>query len=287
MNELYDLENKAYISFSGGKDSMVLSALIDLALPDNKIPRVFINTGIEYKAIVDFVKELGRREQRLAIIQPFLNIKQTLETYGYPLKSKEHSMKLAVYQRSGLGKTVLNYIGQGDKKEYLCPEKLRYQFTPEFTLKVSDKCCFKLKKEPAEKWAKEHNRPITITGIRKGEHGLRQSISGCAIFYDKECKELHKFHPLFVVDEKWVDEFVETYNVELCKLYYSPYNFKRTGCKGCGFSLDLQKQLDTMEVLMPEEKKQCEIIWKPVYDEYRKIGYRLRKVDNQPSLFEE
>lgn len=47
-NEKYNLENNAYISFSGGKDSVVLSHLVDLALPNNKIPRVFINTGIEY-----------------------------------------------------------------------------------------------------------------------------------------------------------------------------------------------------------------------------------------------
>ena len=25
------------------------------------------------------------------------------------------------------------------------------------------------------------------------------------------------------------------------------------------------------------ELLECEIIWKPVYDEYRRIGYRLRK----------
>lgn len=41
MNELYDLENNAYISFSGGKDSTVLSALIDMALPSNKIRRFY------------------------------------------------------------------------------------------------------------------------------------------------------------------------------------------------------------------------------------------------------
>ena len=38
-----------------------------------------------------------------------------------------------------------------------------------------------------------------------------------------------------------------------------------------------QKQLDIMEELLPNEKKQCELIWKPVYDEYRRIDYRLRK----------
>lgn len=44
--EKYGEEN-FYISFSGGKDSTVLHHLIDEAIPGNKIPRVFINTGIE------------------------------------------------------------------------------------------------------------------------------------------------------------------------------------------------------------------------------------------------
>ena len=56
INELYDLENNAYISFSGGKDSTVLSKLIDEALPNNKIPRLYLNTGIEYLMIVSFVE---------------------------------------------------------------------------------------------------------------------------------------------------------------------------------------------------------------------------------------
>lgn len=56
INNLYDLENNSYISFSGGKDSTVLSKLIDIALPENKIPRVYINTGIEYKSIIAFVE---------------------------------------------------------------------------------------------------------------------------------------------------------------------------------------------------------------------------------------
>ena len=64
INELYDLENNAYISFSGGKDSTVLSHLIDEALPNNRIPRVYFNTGIEYKAIVNFVERERERFTR-------------------------------------------------------------------------------------------------------------------------------------------------------------------------------------------------------------------------------
>lgn len=63
INDLYDLEHNAYISFSGGKDSTVLSHLVDEALPDNKIPRVYLNTGIEYKDIVTFVERERERLQ--------------------------------------------------------------------------------------------------------------------------------------------------------------------------------------------------------------------------------
>ena len=57
--EKYGEEN-FYISFSGGKDSTVLHHLIDEAIPGNKIPRVFMNTGIEYNDIRRFVEELDQ-----------------------------------------------------------------------------------------------------------------------------------------------------------------------------------------------------------------------------------
>ncbi|MFI3330130.1 MAG: phosphoadenosine phosphosulfate reductase, partial [bacterium] len=59
-------------------------------------------------------------------------------------------------------------------------------------------------------------------------------------------------------------------------LYLPPFNFKRTGCKGCPFALDLHEQLQTMKQLLPNEAKQCEMIWKPVYEEYRRKNYRLK-----------
>lgn len=61
INQEYNLEENAYISFSGGKDSTVLHHLIDIALPNNKIPRIYLNTGIEYKMVVNFVKSLAKK----------------------------------------------------------------------------------------------------------------------------------------------------------------------------------------------------------------------------------
>lgn len=112
--------------------------------------------------------------------------------------------------------------------------------------------------------------------------GQRRSINCIITKNDK----LIKFHPLLIVSDEWENWFIEKYEIALCKLYYEPYNFKRTGCKGCPFNLELQEQLDIMEKLLPIEKKQCEIIWKPVYEEYRKVGYRLKRY-KQLKLFDD
>ena len=87
-----------------------------------------------------------------------------------------------------------------------------------------------------------------------------------------------------VVDDAWEDWLVGKEGIELCGLYYPPFSFKRTGCMGCPFSLDLAEQLAIMERYLPKERRQCEAIWKPVYDEYRRIGYRLKK-NEQLKLF--
>lgn len=283
INEQYDLENNAYISFSGGKDSTILSYLIDLALPNNKIPRLFLNTGIEYNAIVKYVKDLASKDNRIIIYNDGINIKEMLERDGYPFKSKEHAYHVRLYQNSGIQKSVSKYLKLSDTKKIItCPKKLKYQFTEDFKLPISDRCCYRLKKEPAHKWAKENHRAITLTGMRKGEQGQRLK-SNCIVL-DKDNK-LTKFHPLLVVDKEFEEEFIKRNNIQLCELYYPPYSFDRTGCKGCPFALDLQRQLDKMEELLPNERKQCELIWGKVYNEYRRIGYRLKN-NQQLSIYD-
>ncbi len=268
----YGIEN-FYISFSGGKDSVVLSHLIDMAFPGNRIPRVYANTGIELNMIRDFVVELQKTDDRIEIIKPSIPIKQMLETDGYPFKSKKHAKKLGTYQRNGMTKTTLNYLNPSeDCKTFACPKKLRYQFTPEFKLKVDYKCCVNLKEKPLREWGKAHKKPYSIIGIRHDEGGSRGKAK-CLAFADGKLKN---FHPLIPVSDEWEDWVIKTYNVQICDIYKPPYNFTRTGCKGCPFALHLQNELDTLERFFPNERKQCEYIWKPVYDEYRRIGYRLK-----------
>jgi 3'-phosphoadenosine 5'-phosphosulfate sulfotransferase (PAPS reductase)/FAD synthetase len=90
-------------------------------------------------------------------------------------------------------------------------------------------------------------------------------------------EKVKSFHPLSVISKEFEEWFIQEYKVEISDIYKEPYNFERTGCKGCPFALNLQNELDTLEKFFPNERKQCEIIWKPIYEEYRRIGYRLKR----------
>ena len=274
-------EKNFYLSFSGGKDSTVLSWLIDYAIPDNQIPRVYSDTGIELNMIRDFVYDLSKNDPRIVILKPKTPIKQMLEKDGYPFKSKKHSAILKVYQKYGTteGRTgIQHYLhisndGKNWSGENSCPKCLKYQFSEDFKIKISDMCCIRLKEEPLEEWAKEKGKLHAIIGLMQAEGG-RRSNAKCLMLRRGKLKA---FQPLAPMSKEWEDWLIETYHINICDIYKDPYNFYRTGCKGCPFAKNLEKELETLEKFFPIERKQCEMIWKPIYDEYRRIGYRLRR----------
>jgi 3'-phosphoadenosine 5'-phosphosulfate sulfotransferase (PAPS reductase)/FAD synthetase len=145
------------------------------------------------------------------------------------------------------------------------------------TYNYSNKCCYKLKKDLMHTWAKENHKKMTITGMRNDEGGNRERLT-CITSNGK------MFHPLIVVSNEWEEQFIERERERVCKLYQEPYNFKRTGCKGCPYSLDIQEQLNIMYKLLPNEYKQCLHLWKPVYDEYIRIGYRLKYYPHEKGI---
>lgn len=276
---IHNLEDNAYLAYSGGKDSCVASKILDLALPYNEIPRVFINTGIEYSEIVRFVRRQAEKDRRIIILNAGVNIKSMLETYGYPFKSKEHSHKMALLASGSTAPSVIDYFTKDGR--FKCPLILRYQYeNPPFN--ISDKCCYYLKKAPARRFEKASGRRIVMTGIRKAEGGQRANKS-CTSF-DKSGK-LTRFHPCFNATDDFIEQFIKNYAVEICDLYKPPFNFKRTGCKGCPFGLELQEQLLLMQKLLPSEYKQAWYLWGKVYNEYLKLDFRIKKSELQPYLF--
>ena len=84
----YDnFDGDVYVSFSGGKDSTVLVDIIT-KMGYTDIPLVFVDTGLEYPEIREFVKSYG---DRVTWLRPKMTFKQVIEKYGYPFMSKEIS----------------------------------------------------------------------------------------------------------------------------------------------------------------------------------------------------
>lgn len=72
-----------YISFSGGKDSTVLLDIARKMYP--KIGAVYVDTGLEYPEVREFVKQY----ENVEIIRPKMNFRQIIIKYGYPMIGKE------------------------------------------------------------------------------------------------------------------------------------------------------------------------------------------------------
>lgn len=81
--------NDAYLSISGGKDSRVLDD-IERRFVRAKLPRVFIDTGLEHRS----VRACGKKHADI-ILRPEKNFKQIITEYGYPVISKEVAQTIA------------------------------------------------------------------------------------------------------------------------------------------------------------------------------------------------
>ncbi len=103
-------ENGVYVSLSGGKDSTVLLHIAREMYPD--IKAVFIDTGLEYPEIREFVKTFDNVDW----VKPKMNFRQVIEKYGYPFISKE--VAECVYGARKYLTTLLemNTISQTDRQ---------------------------------------------------------------------------------------------------------------------------------------------------------------------------
>lgn len=298
----YDYFNgDVYVSFSGGKDSTVLVDIVT-KMGYTDIPLVFVDTGLEYPEIREFVKGYG---DRVTWLRPKMNFKQVIEKYGYPMFTKEaseavdHAREYLRRAKNQDSKTPYKQFyekitGTGRyEKGGKCKEgepsrakfsQKKYEFMLDAPFEISNKCCNVMKKEPTHRYAKETGRtPImaqmasesllrTQKWLQHGCNGfdMKSPISNPMAFWTDQDVLLYikennlKIAPVY-------GDVVETEEYKQmtldCFLDERPYlkttGCQRTGCMFCGYGCHAEKGEGRFQMMKRTHPKQYEWIMKP------------------------
>lgn len=226
-----------YLSYSGGKDSTVLSHIIRQKYPD--ILHIFSNTTNEYPETLMHIKwEQQENDMNLIITRPIdkygkaFNFKRVVNEYGFPMFTKRISNAIRTYRRAKTPQTRQN------SEEYIL--RMFKKYDKYKCLNISDKCCDKLKKEPIKRLANKLKLECTIIGTLSEESRQRESDwlnNGCNIFYikkDNQCR------PLSFWTEADIYEYIDKYDVTISSLYAMGY--ERNGCMFCGFGVEYESK---------------------------------------------
>lgn len=284
--DLYNQTGGAcYLSFSGGKDSTVVLALIKLCeedgdIPKNAIPAVFCNTKIEMDATLDFVNWVkDNYYSNVQIIETTKSFGQVIKEYGKPMISKLKSKELenlAKQKRKGIVEKYHNLdrllgidYGTGIFKKIKIADKDLHVLHDNFNISMSSECCHQMKKIPFENYTKDNNIKGYMSGERMAEGGARSINfmnllkSGKNICTSIKGDFIAKA-PLVDWSDEIVELFIREYKVPLSRAY-TEYGCKRTGCFLCPFSRELYFDLKVLYAKEPKKYKASLGFLKDVY----------------------
>lgn len=233
-------EEGVYISFSGGKDSTVLLHLVRQINPS--IPAVFVDTGLEYPEIKDFVK----KQENVVTLRPKMSFKQVIETYGYPMISKEQANYLYDI-KNGTEYMKIRRLEGDSKGRFKLAKKWQYLIDAPF--KISHKCCDVMKKRPAKAYERKTGR-VPFVGTMASESTLRQQSylrNGCNAFDSKRPIST----PIGFWTEQDVLRYIKKFELEIANVYgevveedgiMKTTKCNRTGCVFCGFGVHSEEE---------------------------------------------
>ena len=261
-------EGKVYISFSGGKDSTVLLDLARRIHPD--IEAVFIDTGLEYPEVRDFVKSI----ENVRWLKPEMNFKKVIERYGYPLISKEVSRDISVARNKPEGKTAQKFIRGSDYHKKYGDAWLLEKWIPlrDSNIPISNRCCDIMKKRPARKYDKQSGKaPIIATMAYESRLRKKEWLTNGCNAFDKNNPSSQ---PMSFWTEQDVLQYIRQFNIPYASVYgdiVEDENGKlyttlcdRTGCVFCGFGCHLEKPENRFQRLKKTHPKLWEYCMKPI-----------------------
>lgn len=276
----YETDGKCYISFSGGKDSTVLLALIKMCediytIPKDGIPAVFSNTGIELGVTVNFVRWVRDSGwyQNVQVVRPEKSFDWTIKKYGKPLKSKLRSEALHRWKLANRTQYLFDSLITGEVNGKMTTrtklaDKDMHMVSDDFPIIASPKCCDILKKKPFRKYEKDNGIKGAMTGVRMAEGGSREIRAVERNREGKMCTYTNHgvLYKLPIVD--WNDgdaeQFIEKYDVPLSDAY-TKYGFHRTGCMACPYARDVDRKLKYLHDYEPNRYKAAMHWLKDVY----------------------
>lgn len=260
------------VSISGGADSDVLLDICTKIDEDRKIKYVFFNTGLEYQATKDHIKFLESKygveiiEEKPKILIPLANRK-----FGQPFLSKQISEFIdrlqrhnfqwedddfeTLYQRYPKCKAALrwwcNDFGENSRFNINYRKGLKeFMIQNPPTFRISAKCCNCAKKDTYKVYCKSVDCDLNVNGVRKSEGGAR-STAYKACFDIGVKTPWDNYRPIFWFDNETKSEYEELFDITHSRCY-TEYGLKRTGCAGCPFGRDFEKELQIIQAHEPK-----------------------------------
>lgn len=282
MHRIEDLYNKTlgacYLSFSGGKDSTIILALIKMCeeagtIPKNAIPAVYCDTKIELTATTDFVKWIKENWYgNVQIIKTEKLFPQVIQESGKPFRSKLKSHIIRYFQNDPESRTAKYLYDDTICKSNMMRLANRdfHILHKNFKIKIANECCNEMKKKPFEKYVADHQMEGNLTGMRAAEGGQRLFGYDKAIRNGKApCTTIKKngfIQKSPIID--WTDEiceqFVKKYNVPLSAAY-TKYGMTRTGCFLCPYDQNIAERMRILKEYEPNRYKASLFYMKDVY----------------------
>ena len=277
--EHFSSHEQIMISVSGGSDSDCIVHLVCTYFPEflDKICFVFINTGLEFDATKRHITELENKYSIEIEQIRGKSVVTVVRQYGFPILSKTRSEDIFYYLK-GRQWAIDRIDGDAnkDKPRYAYNNKMidMIHYIKKNGLKVSSRCCDKSKKEPVKRFMRENGIELNVTGERKAEGGQRASSHKSC--FEEHKDGFHKFMPLWWWSDSVKKVFKQAEGIRYSDCY-EVYGFKRTGCVGYPFSINIADDLQAMYEYEPQLYKACMNVFGQAYELTDRFNCRRKK----------